>query len=416
MATGLTPRHPLSIITSRKIFLLPKEKEGPMSHSVATRTIRGCQCLRSTFQTGYFLKSPFPTANRDFSRRTYSSLHPQQPLSRHGISSNLAAYCIISSLLATLAFQSFRSPLSNDAPPGSELVPPNVEGAKIGITKTAGHDDVEQVDTGTDKVPFFPRKIWLPRSGGVEDGRTRALPAGLGAVDSEEEYQLLGLGIRTVTIFGVEVYVVGLYVARSDLGKLQEGMVRAIAAPGATTLVEGEKEELRSTLLNSEGSEKIWDAILKQEGIKSAARIVPTRSTAFGHLRDGWLRGITARGKTEKYSDDPDFQKAVGDFKGIFGGRGATGVAKGKALLLGRAGNGGLTVWMERGKDEGGVPGRAGTMAALGSVQDERIGRLLWLGYLAGRTVASEGARKNVVEGVMDLVERPIGTVETQVI
>lgn len=384
-----------------------------MSHSLATKTIRGCQCLRSTRTLGLYLNTSCPTANLKILRRAYSSLHTHQTVSRRGISSNLTAYYILSSLLATLAFQSFRRPLTNDAPPGSELASPNAEGAKIGIIKADGQDEADQVDTGTTTVPFFPRKIWLPRSDGVNNGKSRALPAGLGAVDSEEEYQLLGLGIRTVSFLSIEVYVVGLYVARSDLGKLQEGMVRAITAPGATTLVEGEKEQLKRTLLDNEGSEKIWDAILKQEGIKSATRIVPTRSTAFGHLRDGWLRGITARGKAEKYSDDPDFQEAVGDFKGIFGGGGAKGMSKGKALLLGRGGNGGLTVWMER---EGGVESRAGTMAALGSVQDERIGRLLWLGYLAGRTVASEGARKNIVEGVMDLVERPIGTVETQVI
>lgn len=387
-----------------------------MSHSLTTVTIRGSQCLRSTPSLGLYLRSSFPTANRHCLRRAYSSLHTQPPLSRGGISSNFTTYCIISSLLATLAFQTFRRPLSNDAPPSSELAFPNAEGAKVGITKANSHDDADQVDTGTTTVPIFPRKIWLPRSDGIRDGKSRALPAGMGAADSEEEYQLLGLGIRTVSFLSIEVYVVGLYVARSDLGKLQEGMVRRIATPGATTLVEGEKEELKRTLLDSEGSEKIWDAILRQEGIKSAARIVPTRSTGFGHLRDGWLRGITARGQTEKYSDDPSFQEAVGDFKGIFGGRGAKGVSKGSALLLGRGGNGVLTVWMERGKDDGGVAGRAGTMAALGSVQDERVGRLLWLGYLAGRTVASEGARKNIVQGVMDLVERPIGTVETQVI
>ncbi|MCJ1430507.1 Altered inheritance of mitochondria protein 18 mitochondrial, partial [Sticta canariensis] len=286
-----------------------------MSHSLLTKIIRGCQCFRSNPARSLYLKSSFPNTNRDSLRRAYSSLHTQQPLPHDGISSNVAAYFIISSLLGTLAFQSFRRPLNSDAPPGSELASSDAEGAKIIITQADGQDQVDQVDTGTTTVPFFPRKIWLPRPEGVNDGRSRALPAGLGVVDTEEEYQLLGLGIRTVSFFSVEVYVVGLYVARSDLGKLQESMVRAITAPGATTLVEGEKEELKRTLLNSEGSEKIWDAILKREGIKSATRIVPTRGTAFGHLRDGWLRGITARGKAEQYSDDPGFQEALGEFK-----------------------------------------------------------------------------------------------------
>lgn len=55
-------------------------------------------------------------------------------------------------------------------------------------------------------------------------------------------------------------------------------------------------------------------------------------------------------------------------------------------------------------------------MSLLGGVNDERISRLVWMGYLAGENIASEDARQSVVDGVMDLVERPIGTVETQVI
>ncbi len=214
------------------------------------------------------------------------------------------------------------------------------------------------------------------------------------------------------------MYVVGVYVASSDLGKLQAGMVRAIAAPGASTLVEGEKEDLNRTLVNAEGSEKVWGTVLEQEGIKSALRIVPTRGTAFGHLRDGWVRGITARAKKLRYEDD-GFRNALGDFKAIFGGSTTKGLAKGKGLLLGRGEDGALTVWMEKERVEGeriNVVRKGDTMAPMGFVKDERISRLVWLGYLAGATVASEGARKSVIQGVMDLVVRPIGTVETRVI
>jgi hypothetical protein len=64
-----------------------------------------------------------------------------------------------------------------------------------------------------------------------------------------------------------------------------------------------------------------------------------------------------------------------------------------------------LAVWYDDGK----FPQR------LGEVADERISRAVWLNYLAGKTVASEGARKSIVEGVMEFVERPVGTVATQV-
>lgn len=120
------------------------------------------------------------------------------------------------------------------------------------------------------------------------------------------------------------------------------------------------------------------------------------------------MRGITARSKGSEF-DDEGFKTAVGEFKKVFGGR---KLGKGKALLLGRAGSGELSAWVEEG--DGKLQGDY--MVPLGGVQDERIGRLVWLGYLAGDNVASEGARKSIVEGVVELGARPIGTVETRVV
>jgi hypothetical protein len=50
-----------------------------------------------------------------------------------------------------------------------------------------------------------------------------------------------------------------------------------------------------------------------------------------------------------------------------------------------------------------------------GVIPDERISRLIWLGYLGGKKVSSDGARNDVVKGIMELVERPIGSIETKV-
>lgn len=55
-------------------------------------------------------------------------------------------------------------------------------------------------------------------------------------------------------------------------------------------------------------------------------------------------------------------------------------------------------------------------MTLLGTIQDERISRLVWMGYLAGQNIASEEARRSVVDGVIEMVERPVGTIETQVV
>ncbi|OZA78572.1 MAG: hypothetical protein B7X77_03805, partial [Caulobacter sp. 39-67-4] len=65
---------------------------------------------------------------------------------------------------------------------------------------------------------------------------------------------------------------------------------------------------------------------------------------------------------------------------------------------------------------DGTTKNKDGKRDRMGSVADERLSRLLWLNYLAGNKVASEGARQNIIDGVMEFVERPVGTVATQVV
>lgn len=310
-----------------------------------------------------------------------------------------------------------RPPELLDAPPNSQR-DALASGARVEIS---GHDhkqDTDKVPTGTSTIPFFPRSIWLPRSEAAsEEGKSPALPVGIGAAQEEEEYQLLGLGIRTVSFLRIQVYVVGLYVAKGDMGRLQEELVKAAVGSGASTLVQGEKENLRKTLLDGEGSTKVWSEVLKEGGVRSAVRIVPTRKTDFSHLREGWIRGINLRG-TGKEFEDEEFKIAVDQFKGMLGGRGSVG--KGKVLLLSRGANGGaLRAWVEEDTEmvESKSPTRkGGQMTLLGTIQDERISRLLWMVYLAGKNTASEDARRSVVDGVIEIVERPVGTIETRVV
>ena len=180
--------------------------------------------------------------------------------------------------------------------------------------------------------------------------------------------------------------------------------------------MQGEKEDLKKTLLDGDGSTKVWSEVLKEGGVRSAVRIVPTRNTNFSHMRDGWIRGIDSRGQGKEFEGE-DFKMAVDQFKGMLGGRGSVG--KGKVLLLGRGSNGALRAWVEEdaGETESKAsPRKGGRMTLLGTIADERISRLVWMGYLAGQHIASEDARRSVVDGVMEMVERPAGTIETQVL
>ena len=104
--------------------------------------------------------------------------------------------------------------------------------------------------------------------------------------------------------------------------------------PVASTLVAGEKENLKGKLYDSDEGTRIWSSVLKESGVRTLLRIVPTRNTDFHHLRDGWVRSITARAVADKeqYGDEA-FGAAVQEFKGLFN-RGS--VPKQKELLLSR--------------------------------------------------------------------------------
>ncbi|RDW71191.1 hypothetical protein BP6252_07754 [Coleophoma cylindrospora] len=250
------------------------------------------------------------------------------------------------------------------------------------------------VETGTSTVPTFPRVVEFFDD---ESGVIRQDDPGM------VEYQLMGLGIRTVSFLGVQVYVVGMYIATEDIAVLQKVLIRKID-PTATTLVAGEKEKLRDLLLDPVTGEEVWSQILKESGVRTLVRIVPTRNTDFHHLRDAWVRSITARAQRNKEEfGDEAFGAAVSHFKTLFN-RGS--VPKQKELLLLRDVKGKLAVWYDDGKSGA---------QRVGAVDDERISRGLWLNYLGGKTVASEPARQSIISGIMEFVERPIGTVATQV-
>jgi len=92
------------------------------------------------------------------------------------------------------------------------------------------------------------------------------------------------------------------------------------------------------------------------------------------------------------------------DFKAMMQGKGSA--PTGSVILLTRDGDGTLGILYED---------KTGHVEDFGRLRDERIARLVWLGYLGGKTVSSEAARKGVVDGILDVVSRPIGSVETKV-
>ncbi|KAF4464504.1 chalcone isomerase subgroup [Fusarium albosuccineum] len=265
-------------------------------------------------------------------------------------------------------------------------------------------DGQEVVPTGNKTIKLFPRTIDIEEVGPAQNP---AGPIAAAVTDKQgTEFTLVGLGTRTVTFIGIEVYVVGFYVATQDIEKLQHYLVKKIN-PLATTLIPSEKESLRKALQDATEGEETWNAILKDAGCRTAFRITPVRDTDFPHMRDGLVRAIQARSSHNPEFNDEDFGTAMKTFKHMFQ-RGL--VPKKKELLLVRDATGKLSIIFNGGDYT------KSRKEVLGSVDDERLSRLLWLNYLSGKKVASEEARGNIINGVMEFVERPVGTVATQVV
>ncbi|OKO93812.1 Altered inheritance of mitochondria protein 18, mitochondrial [Penicillium subrubescens] len=308
-----------------------------------------------------------------------------------------------------------------DGPPGF----PSTGGPSV--IPLHGQDNVDQVATGTSTIPYFPTTIRLPAASEIDNKQTGDE---LSTSDGDE-YQLLGLGIRTVSFLSIQVYVVGLYVAKSDITELQRRLINTAIHPptnditavsgvgvdAATSLVPPERQQLKDLLLDAERGDAAWTALIKDNGIRTAFRIVPTRNTDFMHLRDGWVRGITARAQQKKplpgaaapgEFQDAEFGTAMNDFKAVFGGGQRKNVPKGQTLVLLRGAQGTMDALFQ--------PEPTKPMRWMGRVVDERVSRLVWLNYLAGKTVSSEGARQSIVDGLMAIVERPVGTVVQRVV
>lgn len=290
------------------------------------------------------------------------------------------------------------------------------DGKRIVAEEGKGQGETELVQTGTSSVPYFPRRIYLPSSSSPASSAAPNSAANLGNVNNEEEYTLLGLGIRTVSFLRIQVYVLGLYVRTTDISTLQSRLIHNINS-SASTLVPSEKETLKQRLLDPQSSAEIWESLLREEGIKSAWRVVPTRNTDFAHLRDGWITGIKKGTDAAKQKaianplvvseyENESFGSAIKGFKDLFTGGGSA--PKGSIILLARDGAGSLEVLFQRQE-------KTPSLERMGKVDDPRIGRLIWLGYLAGKNVSSEEARKGVVEGCVEFAGRPLGSVETMV-
>ena len=293
----------------------------------------------------------------------------------------------------TIAPSSPSPPIMNDRNKGggdSSIKLDTLPGTTMPVgSKVVVHspDGADLVPTGHRTVKHFPLTVYFPN----------ADPAG-----PDVEYTLIGLGIRNVSFLQISVYVVGFYVATQDIAGLQERLVKKVN-PLASTLIPCERETLKKMLHDpSSGGEALWVNALFPA--RTALRVVPVRDTNFPHLRDGFMRAIASRGDPQQARDE-EFRAHLREFKNSFS-RGK--LASASELLIQRDPSGKLRLSYVDSKG-------SGRRVHMGAVDEARISAPLFLNYLSGR-VASPSARESIVQGVMDFVERPMGSIAAQVI
>ncbi|GHJ88387.1 hypothetical protein NliqN6_4789 [Naganishia liquefaciens] len=188
---------------------------------------------------------------------------------------------------------------------------------------------------------------------------------------------LVGLGVRTVSFLRVKVYSAGFYLEETALRSLRsqpEWMsFTSDRLTKATTAEDGQSvgEELMEKLLN--------------RPVSCAIRIVPTRNTDFGHLRDGFTRALQARqkkaAKDGKLSADAEerIDVSIQKFKSFFP---TSSVPKGKELLLVKTAQNDLAVEYE-GK-------------ILGTLGDAWVATEMMVAYFADKNVISAALKADV--------------------
>ncbi|KAL2135329.1 hypothetical protein VTI74DRAFT_8982 [Chaetomium olivicolor] len=398
-----------------------------MLHQTAIRGLAR-QATATPFRTGIILRRTL------FSRRNTRSTRAVENLNLQRLSAQSEEYhrnrrtflwCGAIAGVLSFIYTAYKLKVELSKPHKLDTGLPSADPlASAADRKVIVHDEEgrEIVPTGNSTVPTFPRTISLPAYTAPITTPSPSEPLTTPALlttatpGSTTEYTLVGLGVRTVTFINLQVYVVGYYVATADIAALQNALVKKVN-PIATTLVPGERDQLRAALLDPAEGEKTWDELLAA-GIpaRSAFRVVPVRDTDFHHLRDGFVRAIQARapqltGSTPGAAEEESFGEAMRQFRAVFN-RGS--VPKRKELLLVRDETGRLSITYDGGANK--KERSEAERQLIGVVEDERVSRALWLNYLAGKKVASEPARKSIVDGIVEFVERPVGTVAAQVV
>lgn len=200
------------------------------------------------------------------------------------------------------------------------------------------------------------------------------------------ESQLIGYGVRKVSIFQMKVYALGIYLNKDDLKLVRDILnsryLETIFEKSAESANKEHdqlkhKEHLQKAFADDDASMLLAKALVGA-GVRFSARIVPVRNTDFNHLRDGLTRSIknSAEFKSlvrENVNDEKDrFATGLLELRDCFSTR--KGSAKtGTQLLLELNTDNTLSISFEDADRE---------VYKMGTVKEPLVGRILFLQYL----------------------------------
>ncbi|ESZ92308.1 putative Altered inheritance of mitochondria protein 18, mitochondrial [Sclerotinia borealis F-4128] len=107
---------------------------------------------------------------------------------------------------------------------------------------STSEEEEEVVPTGTSSIPTFPKTIHFSSPSNENDPSAPTSPP--------EPYQLLGLGIRTVSFLSIQVYIIGLYICTSSLTPSNE-LSSATPLPPPPTPARSSHRKKRISLISS---------------------------------------------------------------------------------------------------------------------------------------------------------------------
>lgn len=217
-------------------------------------------------------------------------------------------------------------------------------------------------------------------------------------------FELFGVGVRSVSFLSFHVYAIGLYIASED-----KETARKVLSSAKSGLAD---DDLEKALMDPEtGFDIISDLI--DHNVRLNLRLVPVKKTDFGHLRDGFVRGVVGHAfykklanVAEELQSDPKHTKlmeeltdGINELKLAFSRK--KSVPKNNILNLVRGPDGSLEISYFRGTSESDPTTKE---MKLGTVHSPIISKIVFLRYLAGKEPASENARASSVHGLVSLV------------